>query len=159
MEWFVRWFIRAALAWLGVGVLLGLAMVFEPAAYVALPAHMHANLLGFVSMMIFGVGYHVLPRFAGRPLHRRRWAEVHFVLANVGLALQVAGFLLRPFRYGPGTVVLATGAVLGAAGIALFIVNMWITVGPRLPLEVVARAESRARPAPVAGVHRTGGMA
>lgn len=136
MEWFVRGFIRSAVVWLGVGVTLGLIMVFLPAGYVVRPAHMHANLLGFVSMMIFGVAYHVLPRFAGRGLHRRRWAEAHFWLANAGLVLQVGGFLLRPLTYGPGTTVLGAGALLGAAGVALFIGNVWVTVGPGVPLGV-----------------------
>ena len=134
MEWFVRGFIRSAVVWLGVGALLGLCMIFEPAALVVRPAHMHANLLGFVSMMIFGVGYHVLPRFAGRVLHRRSWAVLHFWLANVGLALQVGGFLLRPVRFEAGTAALGAGGLLSAAGIGLFIVNVWVTVGPRVPL-------------------------
>ena len=73
MEPFVRNFIRASLVWLGLGVSLGVAMVIVPQyALVYRPAHMHANLLGFVSMMIFGVAYHVLPRFVGRPLHSSR---------------------------------------------------------------------------------------
>lgn len=146
MEWFVRGFIRSAVAWLGVGVVLGLVMLLAPAGMVARPAHMHANLLGFVSMMIFGVAYHVLPRFAGRPLHRRRWAAVHFWLANLGLALQVGGFLLRPFAWAPGTRILIAGALLGAAGIGLFIVNVWVTVGPGVPL--VAGPSGLPRPRP-----------
>lgn len=55
MEAFVSNFIRASLCWLAFGVLLGTAMTFAPALTVYRPAHMHANLLGFVSMMIFGM--------------------------------------------------------------------------------------------------------
>jgi hypothetical protein len=42
-------------------------------------------LLGWVSMMIFGVGYHILPRFAGKLLKRPGLAELQFWTANVGL--------------------------------------------------------------------------
>lgn len=64
MEPFVRRVIRSSLLWLVIGVLIGAAMTFAPAAALAYrPAHAHANLLGFVSMMIFGVAYHVIPRF------------------------------------------------------------------------------------------------
>ena len=91
MEWFVRAFIKASLAWLGLGVTLGVAMAAQPAWIVYRPAHVHMNLLGFVTMMIYGVAYHVLPRFSGHPLHRRGLAGAHWVLANLGLATMVAG--------------------------------------------------------------------
>ena len=38
-------------------------------------AHTHLNLAGFVVMIIFGVAYHILPRFAGKPLHSEAWAS------------------------------------------------------------------------------------
>ena len=37
-------------------------------------AHTHLNLAGFVIMTIFGIAYHILPRFAGKPLHSESWA-------------------------------------------------------------------------------------
>lgn len=131
MTWFVRWFIRSSLFWLGVGVTLGVVMAFRPASYAYRPAHMHANLLGFVSMMIFGVAYHVIPRFNGRPLHRQTWAKAHFWLANAGLLLMVCGWIGRAHDHAPATLLLRTGAALSVAGVALFIVNLWITLGRR----------------------------
>lgn len=131
MDWFVRWFIRAALAWLGTGVVLGTAMAFAPAAAAYRPAHVHANLLGFVAMMIFGVAYHVLPRFNGRPLFRRSWAIVHLAAANAGLALLVGGWVVRVHAPGVGAPLIAGGAVLSAAGAFLFIVNIWVTLEPQ----------------------------
>src|SRR5688572_524459 len=128
MDSFVRRFIKASLIWLTVGVSLGLLMVLWPRAIVYRTAHMHANLLGFVSMMIFGVAYHVLPRFTGRPLHSPRAAALHLWLANGGLAGMVAAFLLRPLAGTPAIPLLATGATLSAAGAALFIHNIWRTL-------------------------------
>ena len=31
-------------------------------------AHAHLNLPGFMAMMIYGIGYFILPRFTARPL-------------------------------------------------------------------------------------------
>lgn len=83
MEWFVRAFIKASLVWLGLGVTLGVAMAAQPAWGVYRPAHVHMNLLGFVTMMMYGVAYHVLPRFSGHPLYRRGLAGLHWTLANL----------------------------------------------------------------------------
>ena len=134
MEDFVRRFIRSSLLWLGVGVLMGVWMVFDPGTALAYrPAHMHANLLGFVSMMIFGVAYHVLPRFAGRPIRSRLMARIHLVAANGGLALMVVGFMLRVSSYGAGTAILVVGSMASATGAFLFIGNLWATLEPHRP--------------------------
>jgi cytochrome c oxidase cbb3-type subunit 1 len=128
MELFVRGFIRSSLVWLGVGVALGVWMVFDPARIGYRPAHLHANLLGFVSMMIFGVAYHVIPRFAGAPLSSRRAPLVHLAAANVGLALMVAGFMARLANAETGAVLLRAGAISNAIGVALFVATIWRTL-------------------------------
>lgn len=130
MQPFVRNFIRSSLVWIAVGGLMGLGMIFWPAEALAYrPAHVHANLLGFVSMMIFGVAYHVMPRFSGRPLSSRRMARLHLWLANGGLALMVAGWGVDPFTAASWRWVLQAGALVSGLGIALFVVNIWRTVG------------------------------
>jgi cbb3-type cytochrome oxidase subunit 1 len=143
LEWFVRAFIKASLAWLGLGVTLGVAMAAQPAWIVYRPAHVHMNLLGFVTMMIYGIGYHVLPRFSGHPLQHRWLAGLHWALANLGVAAMVAGFGLQPHLGARATPVLAGGGMLSALGAYLFILNMWRTInGPaprRRPLPVVVR--------------------
>lgn len=131
METFVRGFIRASLVWLGVGVLLGISMAFFPGRALAYrPAHVHANLLGFVSMMIFGVAYHVVPRFTGNPLHDRRLGPVHLVAANLGLALLVAGWIVRVWAFAAGDAMVRAGGAASAVGVGLFIYNIWRTLGP-----------------------------
>ena len=140
MDWFVRAFLKSSLTWLGLGVTLGVAMAVHPAWIVYRPAHVHMSLLGFVTMMIYGVGYHVLPRFSGHTLHSRRLAGLQWGLANLGLATMVAGFGLTPHLGAQATPVLATGGTLSAAGAYCFIFNMWRTIdGPaaaprRLPV-------------------------
>jgi hypothetical protein len=129
MERFVTGFIRASLVWLAIGGLLGLAMVFWPGSALAYrPAHLHATLLGFVSMMIFGVAYHVIPRFCGNPLHSRVLPRVHLWIANLGLAGMVAGWVMRIPLPAIGAPVVGAGALLAAGGTGLFIYNIWRTL-------------------------------
>ena len=78
----VRAFLKSSLAWLALGVTLGVAMAAHPAWTLYRLAHIHMMLLGFVAMMIFGVAYHVIPRFAGFPLHWPAGERVHWWLAN-----------------------------------------------------------------------------
>ena len=145
MDPFVRQFIKSSLFWLAGGVSLGIAMAIHPEWVIYRPAHMHMNLLGFVTMMIFGVGYHLLPRLGGSPL-RWKWLPVfHLWAGNIGLALMVTGFMLRPSIPGTGQAALAVGGTLAAAGALSFVVNIWRT----LDMGVVRLASmQRARPLP-----------
>ena len=131
MEWFVKAFLKASLAWLALGVTLGLAMAAHPAWTVYRAAHLHMVLLGFVTMMIYGVAYHVIPRFVGFPLHSRKAAAMQWWLANGGLALMVCGFMVRTTRTTEGTVVLSIGGALSAVSAYIFVYVIWRTVdGP-----------------------------
>lgn len=95
MDWFVKAFLKSSLGWLALGVTLGGAMAIHPQWIVYRPVHVHMNLLGFVTMMIYGVAYHVIPRFTGHALHSRRLAGAQWWLANIGLAVMAVGFTLR----------------------------------------------------------------
>ena len=128
MEWFVKAFLKASLAWLSLGVTLGVAMAAHPIWTPYRLAHMHMVLLGFVTMMIYGVGYHVIPRFTGSPLFSRRAAGWHWWISNAGLALMVAGFIVRVSRAGVGTPLLATGGTLSAIGAYTFAFVIWRTI-------------------------------
>lgn len=129
MESFVRNFIRSSLIWLGVAGVLGLSMALWPGDHLVYrPAHAHAALVGFVSMMIFGVAYHVMPRFAGVPLKSRRMAALHLRIHNLGLGLMVTGWLLRPTWFRPGSLSVQIGGAVTAVGLAMFIYNLWKTL-------------------------------
>ncbi|HYD52882.1 MAG TPA: cbb3-type cytochrome c oxidase subunit I, partial [Gemmatimonadaceae bacterium] len=116
MEWYVKAFLKASLAWLALGVTLGVAMAAVPAWVAYRPAHLHMVLLGFVAMMIFGVAYHVIPRFAGHPLASRRAASAHWWIANLGLVAMVTGFVLRVQVGRAATPLLAIGGTCAALG-------------------------------------------
>lgn len=137
MDWFVKAFLKSSLVWFGLGATLGVAMILRPATLVYRPAHLHMNLLGFVTMMIYGVAYHVIPRFTGNPLRHPRLAGVHVWLANAGLALLTLGWILVPHMGRAARPVQLAGALLSAAAAYLFILNLWRTIGGR---KLVARA-------------------
>jgi cbb3-type cytochrome oxidase subunit 1 len=158
MEWFVKAFIKASLTWLVLGVSLGVAMAAHPLWIVYRPAHLHMVLLGFVTMMIFGVAYHVIPRFAGHPLHSRRAAAAHWFISNAGLAGMAAGFILRANGSTAGTPALVAGGVLAAAGAYTFAYVLWRTLDGPSGIRQASRraAAAAAKPGlPVAGAGRT----
>lgn len=139
MDWFVKAFIRASLGWFALGVLLGIALAAYPPWVIYRPAHAHMNVVGFLTMMVFGVGYQLLPRLFGHPLYSRRMAVAHWWLANSGLGGMVAGFVMRPHIGRTGSTIVAVGGVLFSLGALGFVFNMWRTFNL-----ADARARSRA---------------
>ena len=121
-------FLRASLVWLVVGVSLGVVMAIVPTWIRYRPVHVHILLLGFVTMMISGVAYHVFPRFAATSLHAPRLVSVHFVLANAGLLLVACGFAARAHGIGHAGVVLGVGGGLSALGAYAIGWNLWRTL-------------------------------
>ncbi len=96
--------------------------------YYLIPSHAHLNLVGWVSMMIFGVAYHILPRFTGQPLYSRKMAWAHFILAQAGL-IGMAGFLfLNRWQTGEWATGLIISATLLYFSICLFIWNILKTI-------------------------------
>ncbi len=142
MDWFVKAFLKASLLWLVLGVSLGVAMAAHPVWTVHRTAHMHIVLLGFVTMMIFGVAYHVIPRFTGHPLHSRRAAVWHWWASNVGLVLMVGGFMTRAYAWRYGTPLRATGGALSAIGAYTFAYLAWRTIDGTASLRAAERRAS-----------------
>jgi cbb3-type cytochrome oxidase subunit 1 len=95
-----------------IGIWMGIAHEFQFA-----PAHAHLNLVGWVSLALFGLAYRTYPE-----LGDSRIAGVHFVFAcvgaivfPVGIALAIAGV----------TVAVATGgALIWMVAVVLFLVNL-----------------------------------
>jgi len=101
-------FVKASLIYMVVGVLMGFSFTIGPIrSWIAqgpgrmlVGVHAHVNLVGFVSMMIFGVGYHILPRFSGHPLFSERLAFFHLWFANIGILGMGLFFGLAALRGG-----------------------------------------------------------
>lgn len=83
MDRFVKNFILMSIIYLAAATVLGIFMLAHPSFMALKFVHSHLMLLGWVSMMIFGVGYHILPKFAGKFLKSKAVAEAQFWLANI----------------------------------------------------------------------------
>ncbi len=124
-------FLTAGMAYLVLGTLLGLLLavpltrdrVYALSAGQWRLVHTHLNLAGFVLMVIFGVAYHILPRFAGRPLRSESWATAHFWLATLSTAGMAVGFAVPV-----AAPVLWAAGVGQFVGIVLGVANLWLTI-------------------------------
>lgn len=120
-------FIRAGIIYLLFAGLLGMHMAAgAPFFSTFMPSHTHINLLGWMNMMIFGVAYHILPRFSGKPLYSEKLGYWHFYLANIGLIGMVTGFALIPFNKANPTLLIFS--FVSYIAIVLFAINMFKTV-------------------------------
>ncbi len=130
MERFVRSFIITSIIYLGIASIVGVLMLSNPEFLPLKFIHSHLMLLGWVSMMIFGVGYHILPRFTGRPLKSPKIGEIQFWMANTGLIGMVLFYTLG--IYSPEADInriLTTGfGILEIFSILLFLYNMLATL-------------------------------
>lgn len=106
---------------------MGLTMATNPsmAGLLRFP-HIHTMMIGWVSMMIFGLAYHVVPRFAGSPLIKDRWQGIHFWCANIALL----GMILTPQS---SFVFFAVFGSLQGVGILIFVFTMLRALKFKMP--------------------------
>ncbi len=126
----VVWFIRLSMVYFLVGSFLGLLFTAYPGMMRQdfISVHVHLNLVGWMSMMIFGVGYHILPRFSGNPLWSRKLSVIQFWLANIGLIGMTVGWFMRGGGSDTGTDILAAFSTVMFVAIAMFVFNLMKTV-------------------------------
>ena len=129
MDRFVKGFIVMSVVYLGIAAILGIVMLGNQNAMALKFVHSHLNMLGWVSMMIYGVGYHILPRFMGRALYSNKIGEAQFYLANISLVSMLLFYTLNV--YSPGdlyrTLTVLSGTVQ-AFSVFLFFYNMLQTL-------------------------------
>ena len=116
--------IRIAALYLAVGVTMGIVMGITHQFSLA-PVHAHINLLGWATLAIIGVVYHLFPAAA-----QTRLASVHFWIHNTALPVFMIGLgfaLTGHEAFLPVAIVGATGVFVG---IVVFAVNVWLTIRP-----------------------------
>lgn len=129
MDRFVKNFILMSIVYLVVASVLGIVMLAHPSLLTLKFVHSHLMLLGWVSMMIYGVGYHILPRFAGKLLKNPKIGELHFWLANIGLIGMLGLYVFGV--YGQSSINRGLTLVFGiihALSIFLFFYNIIVTL-------------------------------
>ena len=122
MDRYTKGFVVAALVYFFLAAVLGIWMGGTDGTGWVRFAHVHFNLLGFMAMMIYGVGYFILPRFNGRTLRWPSWVPIHFFLANIGLIGMVATVPERPST---GFILFSALSVISAG---MFAVNLGATM-------------------------------
>lgn len=110
------WFLLAATVCGATGMAGGIAMAVTRDHSLA-TAHAHLNLLGWVSMAIFGFYYHLVPQAA-----EGAFAKLHLALSLAGTALIVPGIVL--VHTGGSESPAKIGAMLSIASILLFLVTV-----------------------------------
>ncbi len=109
-------YFRTAIIFLIIGIAMGLNMAISQ-DHSAIGAHAHANLLGWVTMAIFG-GYHALnPAKA-----ERRIAMIQYGIYTAGVALMVPALYLMLTGYPQMEPVVAIASLITFAGVLLFAV-------------------------------------
>ena len=134
----VRRFIKTGIAFLVLGLVLGLWMLVRRELFGVWPnpylvsAHAHVVLVGFVMFLILGVALWMFPR-AARDDERYRpvLAELAYWLLLVGT---VSRFVAEAARAGSVASVLGWIVVIGAtgqvAGLAVYFWTMWTRIRP-----------------------------
>lgn len=138
-----EWLIYAAYTWLILAALTEAASAFSSLAgrapLVSSTAILHMYLMGFISLLIFGMAVRMLPGF----MHKRRVAsaalvEATFWLGNLAALFRVALFVLPagllqrfPGLHTAGRIAFALSGLLALAAVWALAVNLWRT--SRLP--------------------------
>ncbi len=120
-----NWFLRLAILYLVVGVSLGLFMAASH-DHAMKAVHAHLNLLGWVSLGLFGLFYRVFPQAAAT-----RLAKAHFWIYVPAHFAQMV-FLALLYKGNPGIEpALAIASVVVVVGILCFAVVVWTATGQK----------------------------
>ncbi len=133
MEPIIVWYLRMSVIYFAAGAVIGVSMLLWPSEsgyYVS--AHAHLNLLGFMSMMIYGVGYHILPRFSGKNTYSPKIVRVQFWLANIGLIGMAIIWpaAARSIDSSLPQAILVASAISSLMAVLLFAFNVLKTIQP-----------------------------
>jgi len=115
-------FIKIAAVYFVIGVSMGLYMSMVH-AYTLTSAHAHVNLLGWVSLAIFGCIYSLFPQAANSKL-----AKVHFWIYNIFLPIMMIGLVLVLSGMEAMVPFVAAGGVLLVISVILFAINIFANV-------------------------------
>jgi hybrid cluster-associated redox disulfide protein len=154
MTLYMKRFVYASLFYLGLAAVFGILDGTVDLGYFGSFAHTHFSLLGFMAMIVFGIGYFILPRFNGTELRFENWVPPHFWLANISLVGMV---VFRGLTVETGQdlyhILFVIAASLQVISILMFVVNIWMTLTPTAKPTVVrseaASAAGTGRPVPI----------
>lgn len=128
-----RWYIKIGMLYFVVGVMLASLLLAQPVMgwssklQVLRPVYLHFLFIGWVSQLIMGVGYWMLPKYSkDKPRGSERLGWIVLFLLNIGLVLRAIGepaMALVP-QAGLGWTLAVASLCLLLAGWG-FILNTW----------------------------------
>ena len=101
-----------------IGICFGLFMSITD-KFVYGPSHAHINLLGWVSLALAGLIYHLFPSIATNTL-----SKIHFWLHNIGLPIMMIALIMNEAGSSGTVPYIATGATIMSLGILCFVINV-----------------------------------
>lgn len=124
--------IRSAFAYLAFGIGLGVLFAFDRSLGGQFrPVHVEANVWGYVTLMIYGMAYHMVPRFMGRPMPAPQLAEWQSWLAIGGVGLTISGWLALIYRLPAARLFMLLGGSLQLIAVVVFGGLVLATLYPR----------------------------
>jgi cbb3-type cytochrome oxidase subunit 1 len=129
MDQYAKAFVKTSVIYLGIGAITGMCMVLWPdIRFTITRVHTHINLLGFMAMMIYGVGYHILPRFMGKPVYSHRLGNIQVWLANITLVGLSISWILETSQGGIWHSLAILFGIGQVFSVFLFIINLWMSM-------------------------------
>jgi hypothetical protein len=123
-DYFLRLAVAFALMGVGLGYWMGMTHQF-----LLSPVHAHINLLGWVSMFLYGLFYRAMPMAAAGLL-----PKIHAVLATLGLPLMMIGLTIQllaiPSLMAAVPPLMIAGPTMVVLGMAVFAVIVFRATGP-----------------------------
>lgn len=126
--------LRIAAVYLAVGVTMGIVMGITQ-NFVLAPVHAHINLLGWASLGVMGIVYHLHPQAA-----QTRLARIHFWVHTIALPVFMVGLAMMLTGHAAFVPLVIAGASAVAIGVFVFVVNLWRCVRPMPAATAVASA-------------------
>ena len=123
MDRHTKGFIIASLLYFFAAAVLGILMgtSVQESEWIGF-VHVHFNLLGFMAMMVYGVGYFILPRFNAKELKWPHLLPAHFYIANIGLIGLAFTAAERP------SMGFTMFAIINVLSVAMFSLNIGLTL-------------------------------
>lgn len=115
-------FIQISAIYFVIGVCMGLFMSIT-SSFKLTSVHVHVLLLGWASMMIAGILYHIFQTAGSSTLGK--W---HFGLLNIGLPIMMISLALKIYGNHAVTPFIAVGSILVVLSIILFAINIFSNI-------------------------------
>jgi hypothetical protein len=132
--WFYGLAVLALFSGIGLGELIAFGGLPPDSVNLARLAHLHLNLMGFVTLTIVGTMHNMFPTVAGARLYSDRLAVAAFVALPLGILALVGGFIIAEplFQIVAGFVLFA-----GVCAYGWNILRTWLAAQARFSLPIL----------------------